>query len=190
MGLYNILELSMNGYPVYKHEFYKMYAIWHQERYIFSTELDDFMAGLGVELEVHDDKDIWVWNVEQKEYVYEPSFSISAYDVLPEIDTFNENIPCKLQISSKGKLAQYFPDQLGIYKLIENVTVYNNPIWKHLAKDFYLRVDEGGFWIVSTVSIFFTHFLLTSFPFHIFSARIRAIMHSSVGELTMGLLCS
>ena len=163
MGRYGILsDLLINENPVYKHEYYKMYAIWYKQKLVFSTELDVVENGWNLELR---DNNIWVWNLDQQEFVYEASFSISSQDIYPEIDTTNKIIPCKLQISSRGKLGQYFPDQLGIYKLIENVTVYNNPIWKHISKDFYLRVDNGGEWIVTSVSVFlvFFHVTITSF---------------------------
>ena len=151
VGQYNIQDdMLINENPVYKYEFYQMYAIWYQQKLIFSKELDVVKDGWFLELR---GDSFWVWNSEQKEFLYEDTFSLSDYDVIPEIETQNDGIPCKLQISSKGKLNQYFPDQFGVYKLISNFSVYNNPVWKHISKDFYLRVDNGGQWIVTSVSI-------------------------------------
>lgn len=154
VGRYEALsDILINENPVYRHEYYEAYAIWYKQKLVFTGFLDVFKHGWNLEFD-----GVWigrVWNKDQREFLYEDSFSISFSDVIPEIESSQEVLPCKLQISSNGKVGHHFPDQMGVYKLMENFTVYNNPIWKHISKDFYIRIDNGGTWIVTSVSIIF-----------------------------------
>ena len=116
----------------------------------FGISLDLNKDGWNLEFNSND-LTMYAWN--GTDFEPDPLFQISEFAQIPEEDpAVVNNVPCKLQMSSDGPLGRLFPDQMGVYILIEGFSVYNKPIWKHVSKPFYIRVDEAGDWFVTSVS--------------------------------------
>merc|ERR1711971_1451934 len=118
---YAMKNVLVNENSVYKHQHLSLYVQYYQTKIRFAHSLDL-------------DKDGWVlefgdytglfssWN--GTNFVPDPAFQIETFEQLPEDPPVIDNIPCKLQMSSEGPLGSLFPDQMGVYKLIENDLVY------------------------------------------------------------------
>ena len=184
VGLYDAMDhIMINENSVYKHRDLDLYVQSYKNGIRLASSLDLFKDGWT--LEWHDyDSTMYVWN--GTEFVPEPAFMVFKLREQPQEEpVVNEEVPCKLQMSSDGPLGRLFPDQMGIYKLMDGLLVYNKPIWKHVSKDFYIRVDDVGDWFVSSVSDTFYIIMIHLIPFHSFSAKTPVIMDILENYITM-----
>ena len=150
---YTLKNVLMNENPVYRHEYYELYAMLYKNKLCFSSSLDFDKEGWNIEVDF--DGLIKVWNAEEQNFIPEQRLNIAFFDVVPDLllQTDSEYIPCKLQMSSDGELGKQFPEKMGVYKLIDDYLVFGKPIWKHISKKLYIRVDSSATWIVTRVSL-------------------------------------
>lgn len=141
--------MLINENSVYKHSYLELYVQFYKNGIRFGISLDLNKDGWNLEFN-NNDLTMYAWN--GTDFVPDPLFQISEFAQIPKEDPVVNDVPCKLQMSSDGPLGRLFPDQMGVYKLIEGLLVYNKPIWKHVSKPFYIRVDEAGDWFVTSVS--------------------------------------
>ena len=153
LGPYYAMDnMLINENSVYKHFHLELYVQFYKNGIRFGISLDLNKDGWNLEFNSND-LTMYAWN--GTDFEPDPLFQISEFAQIPEEDPAVVNdVPCKLQMSSDGPLGRLFPDQMGVYILIEGFSVYNKPIWKHVSKPFYIRVDEAGDWFVTSVSWF------------------------------------
>ena len=185
LGLYHAMDnILINENSVYKHSYLELYVQVFKNRIRFGISLDLNKEGWNLEFN-SDDLTMYVWN--GTDFVPDPLFKVNELTQIPEEDPVVNDVPCKLQMSSDGPLGRLFPDQMGVYKLIEGLLVYNKPIWKHVSKPFYIRVDDGGSWFVTSVSwLRCLFFWPLSFLFYLFSAKKPVPMAILENYITMG----
>ena len=152
LGPYYAMDnMLINENSVYKHSYLELYVQFYKNGIRFGISLDLNKDGWNLEFNSND-LTMYAWN--GTDFEPDPLFQISEFAQIPEEDPVVNDVPCKLQMSSDGPLGRLFPDQMGVYILIEGFSVYNKPIWKHVSKPFYIRVDEAGDWFVTSVSWF------------------------------------
>ena len=147
---YAMNNMLINENSIFKHKELSLYALYYKSKFVFSQSLDLEKSGWNLEQDFKRTSIFFAWN--GTSFVPDSGFYVQFLEELPENLPATEEFPCKLQMKSDGPLGTLFPDQMGVYKLIEDYLVYNKPIWKHISRNFYLRVDEYGEWIVSSVS--------------------------------------
>ena len=159
-GIYQVIPLiQLNGYPVYKHNHLAYFAFFNQDKMVITYEHIYDVATKGQTLEMDTTYQILVWNGDKAEFLPEPSLRILFSKTVPiDPNSTNIEIPCKVEISSEGRIGEVFPEQMGIYKVIDNLLVNNRPVLKHISRNYYMRVNENGYWIVTSVSFTFKNY--------------------------------
>ena len=145
IGRYLRLDSELNGYPVYKHE--------HFNLFLFVSILGDLTVGRNilknsnylVQTFHEGNLSIQVWNDFDQKWEPQPTISLEFDDSLKPLK--REYPPCKLNLNSTGKLAEMFPDQMGLYELIPGDSCFGRPVWQ--KGENFLIMDNLGSWVIS-----------------------------------------